>query len=154
MCQEFHFQPFFLVYWKKWLKPIFLYLWAYTKMIIHLSAIESGGYSPHYLAAISITIYLLLGEYLLIILSTSVSCTCILYFDPRFWLFFFFSLSWFLSFSWYLFLSWFSTKGQAEFSCQDCKLWKQSWYHCLSLLPTRPHFHNLIKPERITMIQH
>ena len=53
-------------------------------MIIHLSAIESGGYSPHCLAAISITIHLLLGEYLLIILSTSVSCTCILYFDPSF----------------------------------------------------------------------
>ena len=51
---------------------------AYTKTIIHLSAIESGGYSPHCLAAISITIHLLLGEYLLIILSTSVSCTCIL----------------------------------------------------------------------------
>ena len=60
-------------------------------MIIHLSAIESGGYSPHSLAAISITIHLLLGEYLLI-LSTSVSCTCILYFDPSFLLFFFFSL--------------------------------------------------------------
>ena len=36
-------------------------------MIIHLSAIESGGYSPHSLAAISITIHLLLGEYLLIL---------------------------------------------------------------------------------------
>ena len=62
---------------------------AYTKTIIHLSAIESGGYSPHCLAAISITIHLLLGEYLLI-LSTSVSCTCILYFDPSFFTVLFF----------------------------------------------------------------
>ena len=66
---------------------------AYTKTIIHLSAIGSGGYSPHCLAAISITMHLLFGEYLLIILSTSVSCTCILtlWSTPVFDCFFFFS---------------------------------------------------------------
>ena len=51
-------------------------VWHILKQLF--SAIESGGYSPHCLAAIFITIHLLLGEYLLIILSTSVSCTCIL----------------------------------------------------------------------------
>ena len=49
-----------------------------------------------------------------------------------------FLLSWLLSFCWYLSLSWFSTKREAEFSGQDCKLWKQSWYHCLSLFPISP----------------